>query len=198
MGRSDGTARPSACSVKLVVLDFDGVLNSKQFWVRRLVRNPFWKLAERAQKDLDPEAIGHLNRVIRETGAKVVVSSTWRKGRTVEELQQILDRNGFVGEVVGKTPSLCWADDGRRLWRGDEIQAWLDQHPEVDSFAIVDDDSDMSHLMHRLVLTRWNKGLKTGHADLLIRLLNDPLQSGPHAGRKPHGSEDPKPDAPAR
>ncbi len=74
---------------KIIFLDFDGVLNS-QLWYIRTKGN-------REIDDLDTEAIGFLNTLIKNTGAKVVVSSTWRLNKTVDELQEILNRNGFKG-----------------------------------------------------------------------------------------------------
>ena len=45
-----------------------------------------------------------LNELIKKTGAKVVITSTWRLSRSVEELQRVLDYKGFEGEVIAKTP----------------------------------------------------------------------------------------------
>ena len=46
-----------------------------------------------------------------------------------------------------------------RLERGMEIAEWLKGHPEVTSFVILDDCSDMAELKHRLVLTNPIDGL---------------------------------------
>jgi len=54
--------------------------------------------------DLAPACIAVLNEIIAETGADVVVSSTWRYGKTVAELQEMLDAHGFAGRVRDKTP----------------------------------------------------------------------------------------------
>ena len=80
--------------VKIVVLDFDGVLNSTAYQVRR---NAGGRLG------LDPEAVVRLNRLIADTGAEVVVSSTWRLQRTRQQLQTELDAAGFRGIVRGAT-----------------------------------------------------------------------------------------------
>jgi hypothetical protein len=45
-------------------------------------------------------------------------------------------KNGVVG-IIDRTPDL----PGRL--RGEEIEAWLAAHPEVEVCAILDDDSDM-------------------------------------------------------
>jgi hypothetical protein len=128
---------------KIIFLDFDGVLNSQLWYVRTK--------GSRERDDLDKEAIGFLNTLIKNTGAKVVVTSTWRLGRTVEELQEILDRNGFKGEVIGKTKELRLGEDGDCILRGNEILQWMKAHPEIlgtpywdyKHYVIFDDDSDM-------------------------------------------------------
>jgi len=129
--------------MRLIFLDFDGVLNSQLWYVRTK--------GSRGRDDLDRDAIGFLNNLIAETGAKVVVSSTWRLGRSVEELQEILDRNGFKGEVVGKTKDLRYGPDGDCVLRGNEILCWMKDNPEIlgvaywdyNDYVILDDDSDM-------------------------------------------------------
>jgi hypothetical protein len=43
--------------------------------------------------------------------------------------------------------------------RGEEIQAWLTENPDVTQFVILDDDSDMAHLIDHLVQTDHKVGL---------------------------------------
>lgn len=128
---------------KIIFLDFDGVLNS-QLWYIRTKGN-------REIDDLDTEAIGFLNTLIKNTGAKVVVSSTWRLNKTVDELQEILNRNGFKGEVLDKTKDLSVGEDGDCILRGNEILQWMKARPEIlgcyysdyKNYVIFDDDTDM-------------------------------------------------------
>jgi hypothetical protein len=58
--------------------------------------------------------------------------------------------------------------------RGHEILAWVDAHPELDSYAVVDDDSDMDGVRHRFVRTSWAEGLRDQHMLPLIRTLMRP------------------------
>ena len=52
---------------------------------------------------IDPKSINELNRIIIETGAKVVISSTWRKQYNLNELRVLFSKAGFVGEILGVT-----------------------------------------------------------------------------------------------
>lgn len=137
---------------KLIFLDFDGVLNSNLFYQQTRVRGEDGKLQlPIPEVDLDPRNVKYLNKLIKDTEAKVVVSSTWRLGRTVEELQKILESVGFVGEVIDKTKDLRYGDGGKWSVRGNEIHCWMDEnHTKYDfdqyhfkNYVIFDDDSDM-------------------------------------------------------
>src|SRR5262249_60659751 len=90
---------------RVIFLDIDGVLAPIRRWDR--------------YGDLDPQCIQVLNEIVARGQADVVVSSTLRYGKTVAELQAMLDAQGFVGRVLDKTPT---AAPG--AGRGDEIAAW--------------------------------------------------------------------------
>jgi hypothetical protein len=151
--------------MKVLFLDFDGVLNSGAFIEVRGYR----------PETLDAAAVARLNGVLARTRARVVVSSTWRLGYTLGELRDILVRHGFEGEVIGVTPHLGRAAvfPLQRTPRGMEIQAWLDAQPEPpEAIAIVDDDEDMAHLDARLVRTDFETGLLDEHVERRVTLLD--------------------------
>src|SRR5262245_53853935 len=100
---------PQDMARRVIFLDIDGVLAPIVHWDR--------------YGDLDPGCIQVLNEIAARGGADVVISSTWRYGKTVAQLQQILDAAGFTGRVVDKTPIGAPGAD-----RGEEIAAWLADH----------------------------------------------------------------------
>jgi hypothetical protein len=159
--------------MKIVFLDFDGVLCSHAHLQRLRAEGKMIG----GVMILDPEAVARLNRLLRETGAMVVVSSTWRKGRMRTELCDILAEAGFEGTVRGKTPDILTGPNGQRyqaLHRGQEIQAWIDEWSSVyklESYVILDDDSDMGPLSSRLVQTTMSEGLLDEHVDRAIQML---------------------------
>ena len=67
---------------------------------------------------------------------KIVVTSTWRLD---ENYKECLRRGGLRDsvEILDRTPHL----HGKR--RGDEIKAWLDEHPDVERYIIVDDENNI-------------------------------------------------------
>lgn len=164
--------------IKIIFLDFDGVLNHEQFYVRRHQAD-LKGYGEHPVSEFDFNSVKVLNHIIAETGAKVVVSSTWRGGRSIEELQAILDSVGFEGEVIAKTPSL--RIEGDYILRGNEILKWIRDNKELitqdynefENYVILDDDSDMLYWQkdNFLLVDRY-VGLTYHVAFKAIRILN--------------------------
>jgi hypothetical protein len=136
---------------RVVFLDIDGVLAPIRRWDR--------------YGDLEPACIEVLNEIVASARADVVVSSTLRHGKTVAELQAMLEAEGFTGRVVDKTPIVA---PGAR--RGEEIAAWLAEHA-VGGYVIIDDHIDMGELGTELVLTHPGHGLQPADAPRAIEIL---------------------------
>ena len=135
---------------RVIFLDIDGVLAPIRRWDR--------------YGDLDPACIQVLNEIVAGAGADIVVSSTWRHGKTLTELQEILEAQGFTGRIVDKTPTAPGTD------RRDEIAAWLAEHA-VGGYVIIDDHANMGELATQLVLTHPARGLQPADAPRAIAML---------------------------
>jgi len=148
--------------MKIIFLDFDGVIKTDY-------SSDEDKGIKGGRDWVQPELVSHLNKIIEATGANVVVSSVWRKLYSVCELREILNKAGFKGKVIGKT-----GNDPSGI-RGREIQEWLDTCPRksVEQFVIIDDSSDMEHLMDKLVKTYTYEGLTEKHIGLAVEMLNE-------------------------
>lgn len=149
--------------LRVLFLDIDGVLNTRAY-----VERAGWSPPLGSAGDvliIDPAAVEHLNFVVEQTGAVIVVSSSWRITYPLEVLTAMLEERGFRGRVYGATPEL----PGRN--RSREIAEWLRDHP-VDAFAIVDDDgASGADFAPSFVLTSFEEGLTWTHADRLVRIL---------------------------
>ena len=139
---------------RVIFLDIDGVLAP--------TLDPY------RYGDLDCGCVRVLNDIVARSGADVVVSSSLRFGRTVADLQQLLEGYGFVGRVIDKTPT-----DLPGCSRGEEIAAWLADHP-VDGYVILDDHRDMGDLLGHLVQTETAFGLRPSDADRALEKLAIP------------------------
>lgn len=117
--------------MKVIFLDIDGVLNTSRNTANEV------RVEENSMDKISREKIALLNTLIEDTGAKVVISSTWRKLYTQIELEEIFKNFGFVGEIIGMTP--CSSHG----FRGLEIRQWHYGRKDIENYIILDDDSDM-------------------------------------------------------
>jgi len=172
---------------KLLFLDIDGVLNSLTFAVycnRLHKQNPEKEDREwRPYRDFDPMALSNLCEIIESTGCEIVWSSTWRLGTSVEELNETVEKGmkrwgiDFKIPGIGKTPCLR-SELGWGCERGLEIQRWLDENVDEKwgdqvRFCILDDDSDMAHLMGHFVNTDGYTGLTWRDATKVKAILGE-------------------------
>jgi len=142
--------------VKIIFLDFDGVLNSLD---AILHSGSYGGLTPLFKKHVEVVEF-----VIKHTNAKIVISSTWRLGNTLKQLQELLP----TLPIIDVTPIF------QDKIRGLEIQVWLDSNKElcVENFLIIDDDNDMGDLKSKLVLTKFDYGLTYVEAEKCIEMLN--------------------------
>lgn len=158
---------------RVLFLDFDGVLNHTDY-----LREAHAKHMLGTSGGINPTAVALVNDLLTRAGdAAVVISSSWRIGRKRTELCDILNARGFEGIVLGMTPILgeYRTPDGFEFVRGHEIQKWLDvTRFDVSSFVILDDDSDMAHLIPRLVKTSFTTGLTPEHVEQALQILKEP------------------------
>lgn len=181
----------------LLFLDFDGVLNSVKWLKSRPSREQFasemnispeifdhdryiWGL-----RSIDPEAVAVLNRVVTQTQARVVVSSSWRTMYPLNRLQWMLRYQGFDHHLIGATPD-GWemrAQGGyaERAHRGQEITEWMKQLPKglPVKWIVLDDELVPGH-EDRLIQTDVEVGLTAELIPRIIETLFSPV-------KEPHG-----------
>lgn len=154
----------------IIFLDVDGVLNHRGVFLPRIGPDP-----------LCPEAVRRFIALVKATSAKVVLSSTWRLGgRQTKHYRKL--RTAGVLDTIHKdwrTVDLpCHVESGLIISgaegarRGREIAEWLNRHPEIKDFVILDDDSDMlPEQMDRFVQTSFDTGLLDYHCQRAHAIL---------------------------
>lgn len=157
---------------KICFLDIDGVLNSVNFFEEKSQSKRWNEFKEKYENkhiafglaNIDPKAVELLNKLTEATGAKIVVSSSWRGDSA---LQTIFTLAGIKEPIYGETHRLY------SRYRGQEIQQWLDKH-KCDKYVILDDDLDFfdSQLPY-LIHTDWKIGLTENDVDMAIEILNE-------------------------
>lgn len=169
--------------MRIIFLDIDGVLNSSNWLQERKLEDPErlagWddlsRAARREVESIDPNAVALLNRIIYDTGALVVISSSWRNSVPLTVIDEVLCFRGFKGHIIGATPQLLRHSSGGLViseTRGREIDEWLNVVEGVDSFVILDDCDDMEP-EQPLVLTNPLVGLEEHDVDLATEILEE-------------------------
>jgi len=149
--------------LKVIFLDIDGVLNSWRFFKDAAAAG---ERTPPGAAQIDKKSVRWLNRLIQDTNAKVVVSSTWRLIYSLGELQTMLESKNFIGSLIDRTPSLPG------MPRGTEIAKWLLEHPEVTNHVAFDDGDDIDG--PNFVWVDARKGLKERHIDSAAKILGVP------------------------
>lgn len=160
--------------MKVIFLDVDGVLNSEED-LRVRVENGTRQGLLYAEVEDRPLAL--LKKLVDKSGAKIVVSSSWRIGCERSGRESIFGA-GLYNKLVKRladydlepfdiTPSLS------NKQRGDEIREWMQNcNEDIESFVILDDDNDMCEFVGtNLVLTDYKYGLTEELVEKALKIL---------------------------
>jgi len=139
--------------MKIIFLDVDGVLNSEQDRFS-------WTIESDKHLIL-------LACIVRRTDAKIVVSSSWRNCSLLDTLKKRLnDFSMSVFDVTGYNKNGI---------RGLEIKEWLDNHNDIESFVILDDEvfDIKEHFPNNFVQTSMEVGLQKEDVEKCIAILSN-------------------------
>ena len=153
----------------IVFLDIDGVLNSTRWYAQLASDRP--RDAATGESEIlagliDPACVACLNRLLEQTGASVVVSSSWRKTHALDEIAMMLSARGFRGQIIGATPS------NETMSRGLEIAAWLTEHTDNNlAYVVLDDENAEGLLPEAVICTSEETGLTDVEVLQAVRVL---------------------------
>ena len=183
--------------MKIIFLDIDGVLNCETGYKDGFCN---YDKGDKKMHDLGqsfyPPSMDLLNKLIEETDAKIVISSTWRKSG-LEHMRNVWKHRKMSGEIIDITPNfsgIVIGDLRMGMPRGLEIQYWLkekgfaninwskDYQEEyieksgIENYIIIDDDSDMTykqrkHFVHVLPSPRNKLGFNKSNYNKAKRIL---------------------------
>ena len=149
--------------LKIIFLDFDGVIT----WFG-------------SRWNVDPKKVALLEEVLKTTGAKIVVSSSWRVG--CRDGKDFVDKmfSSWRSQVSTQErdslfiESIIDVTDSHGSARGDEIKRWLEAHEdEVETYVILDDDNDMlEEQLFNFVQTDGWYGMSDRTVALATQILN--------------------------
>lgn len=149
--------------MKVLFLDMDGVVNSQEDQMKGLFKTVF---------PVEPYKAFLVGKIQLDTDCKVVLSSSWRSDP--ESVEQINKQLVPLLDITGHQPRDPTLPPGiENCQRGREIKEWLDNHPEVTQYAILDDENDMlPEQQDNFFKTTWAKGITPEIADNVIKHLN--------------------------
>jgi len=182
--------------MKIIFLDIDGVMNCENAYRSGECRYVEWtnhlgdKDHHQAFCSWSKEL---LNKLIDETNAKIVISSTWRSSG-IEFMKSVWELEGMHGKIIGLTPNFRGEVNGYTIPRGCEIDKWLgdngfshinwdkDTQQEyidktgIENYIIIDDDSDMlygqrNHFVHVLPSPRNKDGFNQHYYEIAKAML---------------------------
>ena len=184
--------------MKIIFLDIDGVLNCENAYRNGECKYVDW-INHRGDKDHHQSFCSWskewLNKLIDETGAKIVISSSWRHSG-IEYMQSVWAHEKMSGEIIGITPDFRWKAKDYTPPRGCEIDWYLNRilgfnhinwdsdvqkeymdKSGIENYIIIDDDSGMlygqrNHFIHVLPSPRNKNGFCEEHYKLGLEKLN--------------------------
>lgn len=138
------------CHKNIMFLDYDGVINIEP--------NNFEGYFE------NPEAIYYISRLCLEYDFQIIVTSSWRRH---PEYKNFLYNSGLDSKVkiIGGTDL---SFKGRQF----EISKYLEDHPEIEKFIIIDDANFTGSLYKHLIQTAFKKGFNKNKYEEAVDKIN--------------------------
>ncbi len=156
--------------MKYLFLDIDGVLNHNE-WYGSSQMAAYIKTTTRWEQEcFDPDCVQRVNKILKETGAELVVSSSWRGD---PELSEIFESVGLPTNYL-VTPLVDVSTWEYYDTRGEEIEAFLKNNP-CENYVILDDDTDFTEeqLKNHFIRCSNEDGLTEEKANQAIKILNN-------------------------
>lgn len=154
--------------MKVIFLDIDGVLNYEN--CDASYGNSYFVVKDKLRL---------VSELVEETGAQIVLTSTWRYGaKDMEQGHESFEAGLYEAllhalDDVGLEIYDCTGEE--EACRGLEIKKWLMQNNGIESFVIVDDlDEEQFELLEDfLIQTDIMRGIERSHIELAKRILNE-------------------------
>lgn len=154
--------------MKVLFLDCDEVLNSHGTWMcHEFLNNHKFEIHA-----IDVEKLALLSYVVTETQCNIVLISSWRLMMTLDTFHEKLVALGWPHPREILIARTAYGSEGGH-WRGYEVQDYLNEHPEIEKYCILEDGSDfLDNQLPFLVQCNYQIGMSIIEAERCIRLLN--------------------------
>ncbi|MGL4956445.1 MAG: HAD domain-containing protein [Bacteroidales bacterium] len=160
-------------------LDFDGVLNTEDHL--EYLHEQHLPLQDRYGYLFAPTAVACLQQIVEQTGAQIIVTSSW-KVVGLQVLQQMWHERKLPCTLADITPTLPLSTTPPDLsqvdslvYRGKEIELWLHTHaPTGSPYLILDDMDDILQAQKpHFICINPKTGITPNNAKEAIHILNN-------------------------
>lgn len=115
----------------IILLDLDGVLITTAPWEPD-------KMHEDGYSDFNPICVTNLNRIIKDTGYDIILSSARRVDIQIDKMNEYFEARGVIKLIKDYVPIYKEASNRR-----EEIEMFLEEH-NPNNYLILDDDKSLS------------------------------------------------------
>jgi len=149
----------------LILLDIDGVMVPAASW-----KAP--ELLEDGFPNFSNKAVNGLRRIISETGATILLTTSHKSRYSVSSWRNIFAHRGIYTAIS----KLNNHSHNKHKSRKEEVLSWIKKNKGDDNFIIIDDDKSLNDLpldiKRKLILTSPLIGLNEHLAEKAIEALN--------------------------
>lgn len=150
-----------------ILLDIDGVMVPARNWKRP-------EFEEDGFPKFSMKAIESLRKIIFETGAEILLTSSHKSTYKIGEWENIFSNRGIPDVTIKKLNK-----NNSHLSRKDEVMGWIEKG-HSDDYVIIDDDKSLnglpSNIKEKLVQTSATVGLNDELANLAISILKPSVE----------------------
>ena len=154
---------------RIIFLDIDGVLHTSSY--DDLLSLIGYRRQDEFGAIFSPRSVRNLSRIVKHTGAHIVLSLNWRHWGSAKVTEMWASRN-LPGKLLGVTPRILDKEIGER---GKEIQQWLkENHLENTKYVIFDDRDDFLPEQKKcFIKTNYRIGILLIDVLRAVRILKD-------------------------
>lgn len=150
---------------RIIFLDIDGVIRSpipcnpsrvkivniKEHYARLFEDSAYLTMNESMLKnayyDWNGEACYCIQLLLRIPNTYIVLSTSWRDFYSLDDMKRLFNLYGIGDAIIGKTKQLSFN-------RAKEIQTYIEEHPDVCQYVIVDDMDLSTHFTANFLLCK--------------------------------------------
>lgn len=153
--------------MKVIFLDVDGVINHSYYYFE--IGNE----EDKCYQYLSKELIENVKKIVDQTGAKIVLSSSW-KSSVDDNLEPRSEMGQYLVDALAKSGLFLYGKtETLGINRYQEIKVWIQNHPKTTQYVILDDsDYSWNDLSLNWIQCNARIGISESNVIESIRILN--------------------------